>query len=147
MQTDSHIDPGTYRLLELFRGELAEVRFPEVDHEVLEALASEVAAQHERVEALRAELARAEEQLATARTSLLERASQGLAYARLYAERHPELAIELAAIRLGVAARRGRRPRKPRALKAAAGVEADATEQRRPRRAPGEPVAPLEAVG
>lgn len=146
MQADSPIDPNIYRLLELFRGELAEVRFPEVDREVLESLAGEVTAQHERAQALRAELSDAEERLAAARTALLDRAGAGLAYARLYAERHPELGEKLAGIALAPAAKRGRKPRKPRAVKSS-GVEAEASAQRRPRRMSAEPAAPLEAVG
>lgn len=115
----SFIDPGIYRLVEVFRGSLDDVSFPDVDRQVLEALAAEVGAQHERVEALRAELASAEQQLASARTALVDRAREGLAYARLYATRHPELARELDAIELD-RPKRGRKPKKPRAVKAAA---------------------------
>lgn len=160
MSTDSPIDPGTSSLLELFRGELANVRFADVDRDVLEALAGEVTAQHERVESLRAELASAEEGLATARTALVDRAREALGYARLYADRHPDLAKRLATIELAPRTRRGRKPRKPRAVKSSANAEArneqaaneqaanaQAGNERRPRRTSIEPAAPLDAVG
>lgn len=117
MVTDSPIDPGICRLLEVFRGELDGVRFPEIDREVLEDLAGQLTAQHQRLEALRAELAAAEQQLETTQSALLERAREGLAYARLYAARRPALAQELGSIDLAPTPR-GRKPRKPRDAKA-----------------------------
>ncbi len=151
MSADSPIDSSACRLLELFRVELSEVHFPDVDREVLEALAGEVTSQHERVTTLRAELASAEEQLAMAQSALLERAREGLSYARLYAARHPELSERLDAIDLAPRTRRGRKARKPRATKAPASGSGEGnvetSPQRRPRRVSTEPAAPLEATG
>ncbi len=147
MSADSAIHPGAYHLLELFQSDLDGVRFPDVDREVLEGLAADVASHHERLVALRAEVAGTEQLLAAAQSALLERAHEALGYARLYAARHPELADKLDAIQLDARPRRGRRPRRPRAVNTEASAEnnADSVAPRRAR-ASAE-AAPLEAVG
>ncbi len=157
MPTNSPINPGIYSLLELFRGKLEGVRFPDIDREVLEGLAAEVTTQQARLDLLRADVAAAEQLLAAAQSVLLDRAREALAYARLYAERHPELAEQLDAIRLDARAKRGPKPHKRRAAKpsladAGAGdtpqgaTDADNASPRRTRRAVAGP-AELEAVG
>ncbi len=115
---DSPIDPGISRLLEVFGGELAGVSFPGVDAASLEELANAVQQQQQHLAVMRGELASAEQALLTAQVALLERAREGLAYARLYAARHPALAGQLDAIQLGVPIKRARKPRKPRVIEA-----------------------------
>jgi len=133
------------------------VRFPDIDREVLEGLAAEVTTQQARLDLLHADVAAAEQLLAAAQSVLLDRAREALAYARLYAERHPELAEPLDAIRLDVRTKRGPKPRKRRTAKPSpagagagdtpqAAVDADNASPRRTRRAVAGP-AGLEAVG
>src|SRR6266536_288272 len=94
------IAPPVARLIALFHGELANVRFPGLDATVLDAGA-------ERVRAAAADLARAEAQVAAARASLAEAEQQllrkgerALAYARIYAEEAPAIAAALQGLAL-----------------------------------------------
>jgi ElaB/YqjD/DUF883 family membrane-anchored ribosome-binding protein len=93
-------------LLALFDGELASVKFPDVDAALLASSAANVRASAEAV-------ARAEAALDAARASLVEtndalvvRAQRALAYARVYAEGNASLGTQLDAITLPRAARR-----------------------------------------
>ncbi len=82
-------------LLALFEGPLASVRFPEVDHETLDALAASVERGHAEVEQARALLAAAEAVLESRRQELISRAQRAKAYAQVYAEGNPELQARL----------------------------------------------------
>jgi hypothetical protein len=118
------LPPELRAVVELFATELATVKFPDVD---TAALGREV----DVVRARAAEAQRAREALAVAESALAQRiavlaqlAARGLAYARIYAEAHPDrdaLARTLAAIvapaERAVAPpprRRGRPPKVPR---------------------------------
>jgi hypothetical protein len=96
-------------LLDLFTAELHAVRFPDLDHQVLEKAAAEVRARAE-------ELARAEAAAEAARTALqasqeamLQKGQRALAYARIYAEDNPELTAKLDGIALPRSQRRATR--------------------------------------
>lgn len=87
-------------LLDVFGAHAPTLRFPEVDHTTLEALAAEV-------REAAAEVARCEQALAGARRALDEhhetlrtRAERALAYARIYAEDDATLRERLEAIEL-----------------------------------------------
>lgn len=111
---NSPMDPGISRLLDVFGSDLAGVSFPDVDGATLTELATAFTQHQQHLAAVRAELAAAEQALSAARTTLLDRAREALAYARLYAQRHPALAEKLDGVQLGAPLKRPRKPRKPR---------------------------------
>ena len=87
-------------LLDVFGAHSKALRFPEIDHGILEGLAEEV-------RTAAAEVARCEHALAEARRELDERqralrtrAERGMAYAKIYAEDDAELTQKLEAIEL-----------------------------------------------
>jgi hypothetical protein len=98
-------------VLELFSGPLAGARFGDVDQEALAQLAANV--EHTGIEVTTAEAKLAELRLllATEQGALLALAQRALAYARVYAESHEELATTLHSISL---------PRPTKARKASA---------------------------
>jgi hypothetical protein len=83
------------QLLELFRGPLEGVHFPDVDAARLEALAADVRSRAAEVERVRAELARVEAVLTEGQDELARVAHRGLAYARIYAQGNAELSARL----------------------------------------------------
>ena len=87
-------------VLELFSGPLAGARFGDVDQEALAQLAANV--EHTGIEVTTAEAKLAELRLllATEQEALLALAQRALAYARVYAESHEELAATLHGISL-----------------------------------------------
>ncbi len=97
-------------LLELFGEELDGLRFPELDASVLVAAERDVAASATRVTEAEAALTTAREALAAAQEAILAKAQRALAYLRIYAEDHPELAARLERIALPRGARRATRP-------------------------------------
>jgi len=115
-------------VMELFRSELDEVSFPDVDHEVLDGHAEEVEARAADVEHARAALDEARGKLEVAQTALRRAAERGLAYARVYADGDEALAERLRALALTRSAtvEKKRRPRrKAKRLAAAADAEHD----------------------
>ncbi|GAB4204629.1 MAG: hypothetical protein OHK0013_19730 [Sandaracinaceae bacterium] len=93
------ISPFCHDVLALFRGSLAEVRFPDLDRTDLEAHARRtLEAQHE-VESLERALEAARARTVDAQQALSDRASRALAYARVFAIGQPELEAELATVR------------------------------------------------
>lgn len=92
------VDPAARALLTLFEGPLSSVRFPDVDHDILEELAAAVERAAAEVEQARTLLAAAEAELDARKTELLARAQRAKAYARVYAEGNVELGAQLDAI-------------------------------------------------
>lgn len=132
------LPPAMHALLRLFSTELKAVTFPDLDGSVLEAAARQV---HERSEALvraQAALDAARVELHESQERLLQKGQRALAYVRVYAEEHPELAEQLEAIHLprpaGRSAREAtdpaaapkRRGRPPKASGPSASLFADA---------------------
>jgi hypothetical protein len=102
---ENTISPAIASLLELFRTDLEEVRFPDVDLPSLEASADEV-------RSASSEVSRAEQALTAALKGLSERQEalhhkslRALAYARIYAEDDAELLSRLEAVQLARPAR------------------------------------------
>jgi ElaB/YqjD/DUF883 family membrane-anchored ribosome-binding protein len=97
--TDS-VPAPVQALLALFTTELAAVKFPEMDAEVLSRATDEVGSAAENV--ARAELAldAARAALAEKQDCLLAKAQRALAYARVYVEEDPDLASRVEAITL-----------------------------------------------
>jgi hypothetical protein len=109
-------------VIELFTGELAKVSFPDVDAAVLQREVEVLRVRATEVRRAREALQLAESALAQRTAVLAELAARGLAYARIYAEAHPDrvgLARKLAVPAEPAAVtppprRRGRPPRTPR---------------------------------
>lgn len=108
------VPPGIRGLVELFRGDLAEVRFPDVDREVLEGACDAVRAADAEVTRLFAELEAAQTALASERSKLGKLAERGLAYARVFAGEDEVLNAKLDALDLGTPKKPGRKG-KPKA--------------------------------
>lgn len=100
------IDPPAVAVLALFEGPLGGVRFPEVDNEALQALASAVRSSAREVATARAALVVAQADLGAAERSLVadelalrERCVRAIAYARVYATTaEPSLRDSLAGV-------------------------------------------------
>ena len=116
------IAPELRVVVELFTRELASVTFPDVDAAALQREVDVVRARAAEVQRARDALAVAESALAQRTAALAQLAARGLAYARIYAEAHPErepLARTIAALAVPAAApsveppprRRGRPPK------------------------------------
>jgi hypothetical protein len=107
-------------VLALFAGALGELSFPDVDAAVLDRAADEVRASAHAVERARGALDAAQRALDERTAALAALAGRGLAYARIYADAHPELsglADALGALEVPAAPRSGT-PRKPRRRRA-----------------------------
>lgn len=94
------VSPAVLDLLAVFAGPLADVQFPGVDRDTLQALVDQVRENAHKLDALRAQLDALHAHLTDARTRLQRTAEQGLAYARVYAAADPELEARLADIAL-----------------------------------------------
>ncbi len=101
------ISPAMRALLEVFSTELSEVKFPDVDTEVLEEGASRVREQAEAVARAQAALEAARQALYESQEALLQKGQRALAYARIFAEDDAELSAKLEGISLPRAARKG----------------------------------------
>ncbi|MGA9523766.1 MAG: hypothetical protein WBV82_20055 [Myxococcaceae bacterium] len=108
--SDNPVSPAIESLIELFRTELGEVRFPDVDGDSLSAAASEV--RDASCEVVRAEeaLAAAMRELAQRQDQLLQKSQRALAYARIFAEENPELLARLDTVQLPRAGRDSAEP-------------------------------------
>ena len=109
-------------VIELFANQLAKVTFPDVDAALLRRQAEEVRAEAIAVARAREALDAAQQKLADRTATLGDTVTRGLAYARIYADAHPDrhalatAIADLAAPALTPAAaapakRRGRPPR------------------------------------
>lgn len=92
-------------VIDLYRGPLADVRFPDLDRDELDASEAELLEAQRELEAAERALETAREQVAAQVACLVVRAQRGLAYARVFAEGNPELREHLDAI--AVPAKRG----------------------------------------
>lgn len=96
----SPIASAVQAVLDLFDGELGDLKFPDLDQSVLQEAAIAV---HEKAEAqARAEAAllAARESLQESQEALLHRCQRALAYARIYAEDNAELLARIEGIEL-----------------------------------------------
>lgn len=137
------ITPFAHGVLELFRGALSDVRFPDTDRVSLEALAEACCEAQLEVEALEAALESARARTRGAQEALHDHASRALAYARVFAIGQPELEEALAAVRgpnkVEV------RERDPKTASSSGQVEGEVVRRRgRPRKVSGEPLLSME---
>jgi hypothetical protein len=131
-------------VIELFTNQLAKVAFPDVDAALLRRQADEVRAEAIAVARAREALEAAQRKLADRSTALGDTVTRGLAYARIYADAHPDrnaLATAITALAAPVitppssapAKRRGRPPRQSAELFATAAPSVtDASEESTP---------------
>lgn len=107
-------------VIDLFTNQLAGVAFPDVDASLLKRQADEVRAEAVAVARARDALEAAQRKLAERAANLGDTVTRGLAYARIYADAHPDrhaLASAIAAVAAPTppaappAKRRGRPPR------------------------------------
>ncbi len=124
-------------VIELFANQLAKVTFPDVDAALLRRQADEVRAEASAVARARDALEAAQQKLADRTAVLGDTTARGLAYARIYADAHPDrhgLANAIAAlaaptqapITAAPAKRRGRPPRQSAELFATPAAEEQA---------------------
>ena len=140
------ISPPMRALLEVFSTELSEVKFPDVDSEVLEEAASRVRAQADAVAKAQAALEAARQTLAEGQEALQQKGQRALAYARVFAEEDFDLSMKLEAISLPKGARKGARVEGAVAAEAPAQGD-DAAPRRRGRPPKSRPSAPLFTEG
>lgn len=100
------IGPHVMALLELFEGELQDVRFPDIDGGALALSADEVREKAALVQEAEAALAAAQKVMAEAQEALLGKTLRAFAYARIFAEGNDVLMAKLEATGLTRAARR-----------------------------------------
>ena len=95
------ISPALREVLAVFDDEaLADVKFPDVDNDALQAQAAVVEERHAEVRRLEAALEDAKRKLDETHDSLLGKAQRAVAYARVYADGDPGLTARLDAIAL-----------------------------------------------
>jgi hypothetical protein len=132
MDHDDSIPPSIKTVLDLFAGDLAEVKFPDVDRKSLAEAALEVQTQTEEAacaeEALRSALAA----LAAKKEELQQKAQRALAYAVVYAQGNPDLTAKVEAAARAAGLTRPRPAQKERAS-APAGQDSQGAPKRRGR--------------
>jgi len=104
----SAISSPVQTVLDLFTTELADVRFGDVDANVLASLAADVESTAEAVASAQALLDDARSKLQERQDALLQQAQRALAYARVYAEPDAVLSARIDAIALPRPAKRAR---------------------------------------
>ncbi len=87
---DDPVPATSLAVIALFSDELAKLAFPDVDLAVLRRQADEIRAQAVVVARAREALEVATAALAIRTTALADSANRGIAYARIYADAHPE---------------------------------------------------------
>ncbi len=92
------LSPLARDVLSLFAEELAEVRFPDLDRACLEAGRDALCEAQLDVERIESELDAARALVTTRGEALTLKAQRALAYARVFAEANPELALRVAAL-------------------------------------------------
>jgi hypothetical protein len=98
---DDPVPESIKELLSLFREELSAVSFPDLNADILEHHAEQVRAKALELQEAQAKIASIKESLDASQNELLQKASRGLAYAKVYAEDREELMEKLASISLG----------------------------------------------
>jgi chromosome condensin MukBEF ATPase and DNA-binding subunit MukB len=86
-------------VIELYTEELADVRFPDLDLATLELARDELTSAQQELERIEAELDRVRAALDAKVQALDATAERALAYARIYAERDPELSARIEEMR------------------------------------------------
>lgn len=92
------IESSQQAVLSLFENELAQVRFPDVDSDVLRQAREQVELLAREVEQAEALLAGARNALQLAREQLDQKCHRAVAYAKVYAGEHPEVAERLSGL-------------------------------------------------
>jgi hypothetical protein len=100
------ISPAVRAVLDLFAGELAAVKFPDLDAGILRAAAEAATLRAEQLSQAEAALDQARAQLGEAQEALLLKAHRALAYAKVFAEENAALASQLESLTLPRAPRR-----------------------------------------
>lgn len=106
---DSSIHPAQQAVMDLYATDLSSLKFPDVDHAVLEAAAKRVQTDAQAVKVAEEALAAARATMAESQEVLMQKCQRALAYARVYAEENPDLAQKVDAITLPKAGKRGSR--------------------------------------
>jgi hypothetical protein len=136
------ITPFAHGVLELFRGPLSDVRFPDTDRVSLEALAEACCEAQLEVEALEAALESARARTRGAQEALADHASRALAYARVFAIGQRELEEAIAAVR---SPSQKTDTRDAKTTSSTGQVEGEVVRRRgRPRKVSGEPLLPMD---
>jgi hypothetical protein len=136
-QAPSDAEPlpgGIQQVLALFEGELAGVEFPEVGAQALASAVEERQARANELAAARAAAAAAESAMAESTQGLQRLAERAVAYAKVYAADNPELAAQLADIKLDTGRRAAKRGRKPKLSTPEAAESSEAAEPSAARR-------------
>jgi hypothetical protein len=92
------VPPLAHAILELYRGPLAEVRFPDLDRDVLDVATDELLAAQRDLEAAERALDAARSVVEARTAALMGKVQRGLSYARIFAEDQPELRDQLASL-------------------------------------------------
>jgi len=121
MADDDSLSPRVKEILALFRDDLAEQRFGDLDADALRALAERARERSLEVAEARATLDATLGELEATRGELSRRAEQALSYARVFAETDPELKEKIEALDALAAPPKTKRRRKVK--KKAAGAE------------------------
>ncbi|HWL85238.1 MAG TPA: hypothetical protein VNO21_05520 [Polyangiaceae bacterium] len=128
-------------LLEVFSGELADLRFGDMDAKGLAQIADEAQAATDAVTTAQATLDIARAKLLERQETLLHAAQRALAYARIYAETNDELRARLDGIALPRPAKRATATSAEELRKSPTPMQAKTGDGRRGRRRKGEGVA------
>jgi hypothetical protein len=91
MDVADPIPPSVQALMDLFASELSHVSFPGVDRAILEQVVTEVRTHTEAVAKAEAALESARAALRDSEETLSSKTTKALAYARVYAEDHPDI--------------------------------------------------------
>jgi ElaB/YqjD/DUF883 family membrane-anchored ribosome-binding protein len=109
MPMNDPVSSAVQEVVELFTGELGKLRFGDLEGPVLARAAEDVKVVAAEVATAECMLEAARARLAEKQDALMQKAQRALAYARVYAEGHPELAARLDQIAIPRAARRAAR--------------------------------------
>ncbi len=91
MDVADPIPPSVQALMDLFASELSHVSFPGVDRAILEQVVTEVRTHTEAVAKAEAALESARAALRESEETLSSKSQKALAYARVYADDHPDI--------------------------------------------------------
>lgn len=120
------------RLVTLFDGPLADVRFPSVDRDVLAALADDVRARAEALEEARSALERARAHLDDGHKELQKTAELALAYAKVFANADEALSAELEGLSFTSDKRADKKPREKKRASEPKADKSEAKAQKKP---------------
>lgn len=135
------ISTSVRSLIELFHNELPDLKFPDMDGDLLRRSADEVMNAADAVAAAEAALEQSRSRLADQQEALAQRAQRALAYLRIYAEGQAELEERLDAVNLP---RLARRPLRGEAMEPLSLVGSEVNGKRRSRTPRKDPPLPGE---